>query len=295
MEHRPHTTDFDVPAECDGEGNQCIEQSSPDVAHGKLLEKEQMEPVNCTSLELSIYLQELAAGYLATSCSDTNASAPSKSITIASKSWRHARKTGTFPGFQFSMTLNRSTEISGEGSSMLSREVSLVRTSALRAPSWALMASEADSGRSSSGLWAKFDPASCSLRTAQHSLLEDSIACSPTLPPSGLMLAGRVYQRPSLAPVTNVTAPGSLPTPLKSWGRRGPGLSNNLDNLRCSLGVTKECLAIVEAVGWRWPASFVEWMMGWPSQWSALKPLEMDKFQSWRQRRSNNSQDKEAA
>ena len=157
------------------------------------------------------------------------------------------------------------------------------RTSVLRAPSWALPASEAGSGLNSSALWARFDPDSCSLRTAQRSLLEDSIACSPTLPQSGLMLAGRIYQRPSLAPVTNVTAPGSLPTPLKSWGRRGPGLSNNLDNLRASLGVTQESLAIVGAVGWRWPASFVEWMMGWPLQWSALKPLEMDKFQSWRQ------------
>lgn len=160
------------------------------------------------------------------------------------------------------------------------------RTSVLPAPSWALKVSAADSGPNSSGLWAKFDPASCSLRTAQHSLLEDSTACSPTLPPSGLMLAGRVYQRPSLAPVTNATAPGSLPTPLKSWGRRGPGLSNNLENLRCSLGITLECLAIVEAVGWRWPASFVEWMMGWPLQWSALRPLEMDKFQSWLQQHS---------
>ena len=28
---------------------------------------------------------------------------------------------------------------------------------------------------------------------------------------------------------------------------------------------------------------WVEWMMGWPIGWTALKPLEMDRFQSWRQ------------
>jgi len=187
---------------------------------------------------------------------------------------------------QFGLTSRVLTESHGEALLTSYRAAFHARTLALPAPSWASKASAVGSGRSSSGLWAKFDPASCSLRTAQHSLLEDSTACSPILPPSGLMLAGRVYQRPSLAPVTNVTAPGSLPTPLKSWGRRGPGLSNNLDNLRCSLGVTKECLAIVDAVGWRWPASFVEWMMGWPLQWSALKPLEMGRFQSWQQQHS---------
>jgi hypothetical protein len=30
-------------------------------------------------------------------------------------------------------------------------------------------------------------------------------------------------------------------------------------------------------------------------QWSALKPLEMDKFQSWQRQHFNNLQDKEAA
>lgn len=197
---------------------------------------------------------------------------------------------------RFGLTSRVLTDAHGEALLMSYRAAFRARTLALPAPSWVLRASEADSGLNSSGLWAKFDPDSYSLKTAQHSLLEDSIASSPTLPPSGLMLAGRIYQRPNLAPVTSATAPGSLPTPLKSWGRRGPGLSNNLDNLRCSLGITKECLAIVDAVGWRWPASFVEWMMGWPLQWSALRPLEMGRFQSWQQRHFKNSQaDKEAA
>jgi hypothetical protein len=28
---------------------------------------------------------------------------------------------------------------------------------------------------------------------------------------------------------------------------------------------------------------WVEWLMGWPLEWTALKPLETDRFQSWRQ------------
>jgi len=46
-----------------------------------------------------------------------------------------------------------------------------------------------------------------------------------------------------------------------------------------SRGTTEASLQIVSAVGWRWPASFVEWMMGWPAQWTALQPLATDKSQ----------------
>ena len=31
-----------------------------------------------------------------------------------------------------------------------------------------------------------------------------------------------------------------------------------------------------------------EWMMGWPSGWTDLKPLEMDKYQSWLQQHGSN-------
>jgi len=27
--------------------------------------------------------------------------------------------------------------------------------------------------------------------------------------------------------------------------------------------------------------TFVEWLMGWPLEWTGLKPLETDKFQQW--------------
>jgi len=211
------------------------------------------------------------------------------------KFWHKDKTMESSDHSRFGLTSSTLTDDHGEELLTSYRAGFRAKTYLPPAPSWASMESEADSGLNSSGLWAKFDPASCSLKTAQHSLLEDLAASSPTLPVSGLMRGGRIYQRPSLAPATSATAPGSLPTPLKSWGRRGPGLSNNLDNLRCSLGITKECLAIVDAVGWRWPASFVEWMMDWPTQWSALRPLEMHRFQSWRQQHFVNSQDNQEA
>lgn len=236
-------------------------------------------------------VEECSAGI----CSDGEPSVQLSVMPTQHKFWHKDKTIEPSDHSRFGLTSRVLTESHGEGLLTSYQAAFRARTSVLRAPSWAFPANEVGSGRNSSALWAKYDPDSCSLRTAQHSLLEDSIACSPILPQSGLMLGGRIYQRPSLAPVTSVIALGSLPTPLKSWGRRGPGLSNNLDNLRMSLRVTQDCLAIVEAVGWRWPASFVEWMMGWPFQWSALKPLEMDKFRLWQQQHFSNSQDKEAA
>lgn len=32
---------------------------------------------------------------------------------------------------------------------------------------------------------------------------------------------------------------------------------------------------------------WVEWLMGWPIGWTGLKPLEMDRFQSWRKAHLN--------
>lgn len=29
--------------------------------------------------------------------------------------------------------------------------------------------------------------------------------------------------------------------------------------------------------------TWVEWLMGWPSEWTDLKPLEMDKYREWQQ------------
>lgn len=194
-----------------------------------------MEPVNCTNSELSIYLQELAEGYLPMSCSDTSVCAPSKSITIASKSWQHGRRTGLFHGFQFSMTCELSMEDLGEDSSMSLRGASLARTSVLRAEGQGSMANEADSGRTWQGLLAKYDPESRSWRTAQSSLLEDSEEFLETWTRSGTTRSGMSYLRPTLVLPICESASGFWQTPVADdaiertvgkWNSRGePKLS----------------------------------------------------------------------
>jgi hypothetical protein len=88
---------------------------APDVAREELFkEKQTGGPVNCSDLELCIYLQALAEGFLPTYYSDTSPSVQSKSITIASKSWRHGRKTGVFPSFPSLMMSRNLTEDRGQ-------------------------------------------------------------------------------------------------------------------------------------------------------------------------------------
>jgi hypothetical protein len=44
----------------------------------------------------------------------------------------------------------------------------------------------------------------------------------------------------------------------------------------------KGCRNYVTVFGKVTPSN-MEWLMGWPTNWSATEPLEMDKFHSWRQ------------
>ena len=230
-----------------------------------------------------LFSQALVAEYSAASCSDGEPSAQLSVTPTQHKFWRNDKTMEPSDLSRFGLTCAVLTADRGEALLTSYLAGFRAKTSALPepAPDWAAIA--AACGLNSNASLARFDPDSCSLKTAQLSLIEDSQSCWPILPRSGLMLDGRCYPLNSSAPATFVTAPGSLPTPVKSWGRRGPGISNNLGKLRCSLGTTLASLAIVKAVGWRWPASFVEWMMGWPIQWSALKPLEMGKFRQWQQ------------
>jgi hypothetical protein len=105
------------------------------------------------------------------------------------------------------------------------------------------------------------------------------------------MLDGECFPLEMLAHDTSVQGSFVLPTVLASWDRRGPGLSNNLDNLRASLSVTERTLRIVNHYGWRWPTPVLEWMMMWPEGWSALTPLETGKFHAWLQEHGASSTD----
>ena len=87
------------------------------------------------------------------------------------------------------------------------------RTSASPAREQALQKEhDQGSGTNLGDAFAYFDPATCSLRTSQHSLFEVETSCLVTLPSSGTMRSGRCYALPTLVLRTGETASSSWPT-----------------------------------------------------------------------------------
>lgn len=142
---------------------------------------------------------------------------------------------------------------------------------------------EADSGLSTRASFAKFDPDTCSWKTPHSLFPEASEQFYADWPQWGILLNGECFAAPTLEPRTKERGYSLLPTPTRSNAKRGCGISGNLDNLRMSLGSVLLAQKITKIVGWKWPAPFLEWMMGWPVGWTGLKPLEMDNLQLWRQ------------
>ena len=102
-----------------------------------------------------------------------------------------------------------------------------------KAPDWT--AKGQGYGEKWRGLLARFDHNSCSLKTAQLSLLEDLTGCCVTLPRWGLMLDGELYPQPMLELRTGGKESGFWQTPVSDdsanrekgkWNSRGePKLS----------------------------------------------------------------------
>jgi hypothetical protein len=110
-----------------------------------------------------------------------------------------------------------------------------------------------------------FDPNTCSLKTLQHSLFEDSIPSSLTLPRSGSMQSGQLYQRAPWVRHTHVSACSYWPTPRASDSNGGgvKGRDRHYWNL-------KDAVRNIDGIG---PTSPVlsEWLMGFPPGWTDLQ------------------------
>ena len=87
------------------------------------------------------------------------------------------------------------------------------RTSALRERAQGSTESDQACGNTWRGWLAKFDPDSCSWKTAQCSFIEDLNESCPTLPRSGMTRSGLLWERPMSERRTKETGSGLWPTP----------------------------------------------------------------------------------
>ena len=112
----------------------------------------------------------------------------------------------------------------------------------------ALTENAAECGTTWPASLAKYDPDTHSLKTAQHSLIEDLTGCSLTLPASGLMRAGQCWERPTWKPRTTGNVSGFWATPSASDATRGGTITDNM---------TGQSLAQMVNTPSRWPTPTV--------------------------------------
>jgi hypothetical protein len=158
-----------------------------------------------------------------------------------------------------------------------------VRTSAQQEKVQESTESDLACGEKWQGSFAKYDPDTHSLRTHQCSLLEDLTESCQTLPAWGLMRDGECWEQTPWDFAITEPDFGWLPTPVASdasgAGRVGPRKQGNISSL-------KDYLSKHHRLAYP-PVNITEYMMGWPLEWTDLKPLETDKFQQWQQQHGN--------
>lgn len=137
-----------------------------------------------------------------------------------------------------------------------------------------------DSGERWHELSVRYDLDSSSWKTVNCLFPEDLHWSSVTLPKSGMCAGGFLYQQENWERLTTDQDYGCLPTPSGVNGGR-----NNTMGRLDEWGGSSNPLRGTE-IGKVRCANFEEWMMGWPTGWSALTPLGMDKFLAWQQQHS---------
>ena len=212
--------------------------------------------------------------------------------------------------FPSGMTCEHLTERHGEELLTSFLEASRAKISAV--PERGQVSTDQDpvSGKKWRALSAKFDLASCSWRTAHCSSNEDLPWSSVILPRWGMMRSGECWERTmSDLPIIEKEHGWWATASSRDW-KDTPGMSktrekgrNRIDQLArqvyASLDGSQKFQPPTQA-GYN-PVSkdgsdirnyllnptWVEWLMGWPKEWTELKPLEMDKFQQWQQQHSD--------
>ena len=115
------------------------------------------------------------------------------------------------------------------------------RTSVLREKVLALRGSAAAYGQNTPGSLANYDPLTSSWRTSQHCFIEGLTEYSETWPRSGMTLGGTAYPLPPLAPLTDATGYGLLPTPsARDWKGDVSGEATLLKRMEHPRGVCLE-------------------------------------------------------
>ena len=159
------------------------------------------------------YLLESGEESSAECFSDIPAYVLSRLSLSAEKSSCNASATESCPNSQSGTTCEHLTANRGAGKSIVSAEVSPVKTSRQQAKARASTEREAGCGQSSRVLLAKFDHNTRSWKTPQCSLFGDSDECLETFPRWGMTQGGLLWELTMSEPHTDASASGYWRTP----------------------------------------------------------------------------------
>ncbi|XAI65183.1 hypothetical protein WYPXQRSL_CDS0044 [Pseudomonas phage VB_PaD_phPA-G] len=227
-----------------------------------------------------LYSLELVEAFSAATSSDGARSALSSSSPTPQAFLSPDKMTEFSRPSRSGMTFGPLTEDLGEGLLTWFLADSRVRTYQLPGMAPESMVSDQAFGEKWHESSVRYDRDSSSWRTHRCLFEEDLPWSSVTLPSWGMTLDGVLWEPPTSGRPISVIVSGLWPTPsgvtsgknhvigrLDEWGGSGnPLRGTDIAAVRC--------------------ANFEEWMMGWPTGWSALTPLEMDKFREWQRQHS---------
>ena len=212
---------------------------------------------------------------------------------------------------RFGMTFKPLTESRGKELLTLYLEDFHAKTLAQQEKAQELMESDQECGEKWRASFTKYDLSSCSWKTHQCSLLGDLEPFSETWPQWGLMRDGECWEQRTLEQTIRGTESGLSPNGVDSFHTPNTTGLDGGSNSRKALKKrqanwptpvksdhemrrptakwkgTSDLVSVVwtETGGRENPnqppallnATWVEWLMGWPLEWTDLKPLEMDK------------------
>ena len=261
-----------------------------------------------------LFSQALVEEYLGDICSDGEQSVPLSGKPTQQAYCAPDKMTKFSRLSRFGMTYKPLTESRGEELLMSYLEDFHAKTFQPQEKAQELMESEVECGEKWHASFAKYNQDSCSWKTHQCLLLGGLEEFSETWPQWGLMRDGECWEQQTLEQTIRGTESGlseekwptprscsamaATITPESAWNKkRNPNLETVVGRRkwptptchnsnekgspsefnRQSPGLGTVVLIDKNKTGGILNPTWVEWLMGWPLEWTDLKPLEMDK------------------
>ena len=266
-----------------------------------------------------LFSQALVEEYLGENFSDGEQSVPLSGNPTQQAYCAPDKMTAFSRLSRFGMTYKPLTESRGEELLTLYLADFHVPTSALQGEAQGLTEKVPQCGITWRGWLAKFDPDSYSWKTAQCSFIEESGECLETFPASGMTRDGLLWEQTRSERPTKGTERGLWRTPDTGGGgtsgllKKGQNHRKNGQPIQIRLvdqvnnprlwptpvarmykdggspaEYARNEIPLAAQVGGPLNPEWVEWLMGWPQEWTDLKPLATDKFHKWSQQSGGN-------